>query len=233
MAFSWRCPFCDQNATITNQNHGCGEYHFTYNNKYDTQAIRIPVIVCPNPDCREFTLTVSLHDRGPGDDGVWKNSRAKRVWHLIPPSESKVFPDYIPDPITADYQEACLIRDLSPKSSATLSRRCLQGMIRNFWGVKKGRLFDEIEAIKDKVEPMTWAAIDAVRKIGNIGAHMEKDINLIIDIEPQEAKLLIGLIETLINDWYIVREERKKRMAQIVSVAEDKSNKKNQETSNA
>ena len=55
---------------------------------------------------------------------------------------------------------------------------------------------------------------------------MEKDINLIVDVEPNEAKLLIGLIETLISDWYIVREERKNRMAQIVTVAEDKAKKK-------
>ena len=40
-------------------------------------------------------------------------------------------------------------------------------------------------------------AIDAVRKIGNIGAHMERDINLIVDIDPNEAAILIGLIELL------------------------------------
>ncbi|MCP1830281.1 hypothetical protein ACVIHH_005106 [Bradyrhizobium sp. USDA 4518] len=33
-------------------------------------------------------------------------------------------------------------------------------------------------------------AIDAVRIVGNIGAHMEKDVNLIVDIEPGEAQML-------------------------------------------
>jgi hypothetical protein len=145
------------------------------------------------------------------------------VWKLIPQAAVKVFPDYVPRPILSDYEEACLIRDLSSKASATLSRRCIQGIVRDFWGISKGRLIDEIEALKDKVDPMTWEAIDAVRKIGNIGAHMEKDINLIVDVEPQEAGLLIGLIENLINDWYVVREERKKRMQDIVAVAEAKS----------
>jgi hypothetical protein len=70
------------------------------------------------------------------------------------------------------------------------------------------------------------AAIDAIRKIGNIGAHMEKDINLIIDVDPQEAALLIGLIETLIKDWYVVREERKKRLESIVGIAEQKHDAK-------
>lgn len=67
---------------------------------------------------------------------------------------------------------------------------------------------DEIEAIQDKVDPTTWAVIDAIRKIVNIGAHMEKDINLIIDVDSEEAQLLIGLIEMLIKDWYIVKHER-------------------------
>ena len=101
-------------------------------------------------------------------------------------------------------------------------------MIRDFWGEKKDRLIEEIEAIKAKVDPLTWSAIDAVRKIGNIGAHMEKDINLIIDVDPQEAKLLLGLIENLINDWYIVREERRTRMEGIVGIAESKMNKNNE-----
>jgi hypothetical protein len=40
-------------------------------------------------------------------------------------------------------------------------------------------------------------AIDIVRNIGNIGAHMEADINVIVDVDPDEAQTLIELIETL------------------------------------
>jgi hypothetical protein len=134
----------------------------------------------------------------------------------------KVLPGYIPAPILADYKEACLIADLSPKASATLSRRCLQGMIRDFWGVSKARLIDEIEAIKDKVDNLAWQAIEGVRKIGNIGAHMERDINVIVDIDPNEAQLLIGLIETLVDDWYVVRYERQQRLTKIVAAADAK-----------
>jgi hypothetical protein len=42
-------------------------------------------------------------------------------------------------------------------------------MIRDFWKITKPRLIDEIDALKDKVDPETWDAIDSVRKIGNIG----------------------------------------------------------------
>jgi hypothetical protein len=39
-------------------------------------------------------------------------------------------------------------------------------------------------------------ATEAVRKLGNIGAHMEKDINVTVDVDPNEASLLTGLVET-------------------------------------
>lgn len=228
MTFLWCCPFCNHNATIGRDNYSSKDFQFHDNNKYGNQLIRIETITCPNPKCKEYTLTLSLYDytaRVP--DFSEPDSEPKNIFHLIPAAEIKIFPDYIPAAIIADYKEACLIRDLSPKASATLARRCLQGMIRNFWGVKKDRLIDEIEAIKNKVDPTIWEAIDAVREIGNIGAHMEKDINLIIDVEPSEAKLLIGLIETLINDWYIVRQKRQESIAEIIAAAKMKQKNKN------
>jgi hypothetical protein len=143
-------------------------------------------------------------------------------WNLVPPSKGKAFPTYIPQAILDDYREACLIRDLSPKASATLARRCLQGIIRDFWKVKPGRLVDEINQIKDRVDPLAWDAIEAVRRIGNIGAHMEKDINVIVDVDADEADLFIQLVETLLREWYVAREERTKRMGAIVAAASAK-----------
>jgi hypothetical protein len=142
---------------------------------------------------------------------------------LIPPSSAKVFPDYVPEPIREDYVDACKISDLSLKASATLSRRCLQGMIRNFWGISKARLIDEIEAIEDKTDKLTWEAIDSVRKIGNIGAHMEKDINVIVDVDPEEAQLLIGLIELLVKDWYVTKHDREERLKAIAGISAAKA----------
>ena len=137
-----------------------------------------------------------------------------------------VLSDYIPQPIQQDYYEACRIRDLSPKASATLARRCLQGMIRDFWEIKKSQLKDEIDELKDKVDPDVWESIDAVRSVGNIGAHMEKDINIIVDVEPGEAQLLIGLIEQLVDDWYVARESRKKRTEELKRLVANKEMQK-------
>ncbi len=124
------------------------------------------------------------------------------------------------------YIEAVRIQKLSPKASATLARRCIQGIIRDFWGVVKSRLIDEINEIADKIDPITLEEIDSVRKIGNIGAHMEKDVNLIIDVDPSEASLLVWLIETMFEEWYIARNDRETRMKKLVIIAKEKKTKK-------
>lgn len=95
-------------------------------------------------------------------------------------------------------------------------------MIRDYWGVSKVRLVDEVKSIEVKVDRLAWDAIEAVRSIGNIGAHMEKDIDVIVDVEPEEARLLIGLSETLVDDWYVTRHDCQSCLAKLKSVSQDK-----------
>lgn len=145
-------------------------------------------------------------------------------WQLIPESKVKSFPDYIPQQIRTDYEEAYLIKDLSPKASATLSRRCLQGMIRDFWGISKRTLNDEIDALEEKIDSSTLQAIHALREIGNIGAHMkkEKGTEEILDVARGEAEALIGLIEILFKEWYIAKHEREEQLEKLVAMADGK-----------
>jgi hypothetical protein len=56
---------------------------------------------------------------------------------------------------------------------------------------------------------------------------MEKDINVIVDVEPGEAQLLIGLIEQLVDDWYVARESRRKRTGELKKLAAYKKAQKN------
>lgn len=224
--FNWTCPFCNHDTIITVQRMHFGYTDLTIPNAEGQMRFQYTFIICPNPKCKKTTLSVSLHKLKKDQINQLSAGECLNRWHLIPASRALTFPDYVPQGIINDYNEACLIQDTSPKASATLSRRCLQGIIRDFWEVKPGRLVDEIEQIKDKTDPLTWEAIECVRKVGNIGAHMEKDIDLIVDVEPNEAGLLIHLIETLIHDWYVAREERKTRLQQIKQVAEQKDQAK-------
>ncbi len=227
--FNWKCPFCNHASTITYLNCGGDTLHFEKGNKDGDLGLLSEVIVCPNSECKEYTIKAGLYKtkKKPNGDREFIDEPLLQ-WQLRPQSKARPFPSYIPPQILDDYREACLVKDLSPKASATLSRRALQGIIRDFWGIKKNRLIDEINELKGKVDQPTWDAIDAVRSIGNIGAHMEKDINLIVDVEPKEAELLIGLIEILLKDWYIARYERQQHLQSIVAVAQAKKQVKNE-----
>lgn len=219
---SWACPYCNQIASSAFTDEG--SIDLTTPNTDGLRKLFVRFTICPNPKCGKFTLSTSLYRSERKPNGlISTNPESIQSWNLIPPSNAKPMPSYIPVSIVSDYNEACLISDLSPKASATLSRRCLQGMIRDYWKVTgKPNLKQEIEEIKDKIDPITWDAIEAVRGVGNIGAHMEKDINLIIDVDTKEAKMLIELIELLVNDWYITRENRKIRLESVKQLGKEK-----------
>ena len=93
-------------------------------------------------------------------------------------------------------------------------------MIRDFWKIQKNRLIDEVNSLQSTIDDQTGQAIDAVRKIGNIGAHMEKDIDVLIAVAPDEADLLLRLIEELLEECYMQRHERVERMHKILEVAQ-------------
>jgi hypothetical protein len=221
--FNWTCPHCERAVTISDGRTTTDYHTLRIKNADGRRSLVTRFIVCPNQECQRFTLTAVLCESSGNSNGGENLGNRVAEWSLVPTSKAKTFPSYIPNIILDDYREACLIKDLSPKASATLARRCLQGILRDFWKVKPGLLFKEIEEIKPKVDPLAWEAIDAVRKIGNIGAHMEKDINVIVDVDPDEADLLIRLVETLLREWYVAKEEREKRMGAIVAAASAKA----------
>jgi hypothetical protein len=226
---NFTCPYCNQPTTITDPNQFYSWERIVIENSTQGEVgFSIYAITCPNPACKKLYLKTSLTDakNDRTTNWEWLPKNIFRTWQLLPESEAKVLPDYIPLPIQEDYYEACRVRDLSPKASATLARRCLQGMIRDFWKIRKSHLKDEIDELKDKVDPDIWESIDAVRNVGNIGAHMERDINIIIDVEPGEAQLLIGLIEQLVDDWYVTRESRHQRTEDLKKLAAGKEAQK-------
>ena len=231
---NFKCKYCSHHSTITKPDQFSHWVFINMNEStYGNIGLIIRAITCPNPDCKKLTIGVELTNAVLNIYNKWELPNGYNLhqeWQLLPESEAIVLPNYIPVAIKQDYYEACRIRDLSPKASATLARRCLQGMIRDFFKVSKNTLYAEIDAIKDKVDPDVYKAIDAVRQVGNIGAHMENDINMIINVEPGEAQLLIQLIEDLIKDWYITRKNREDRSTKINELVNSKKvHKKNTE----
>lgn len=215
---SWICPYCNHKVILQPGDVSVGSHPYG-TRKFGPVVFNTGFQQCPNDQCNELVVTVWAESNPEAGKQTKLEIPRQR---LRPISKARPWPSYIPQPVLADYSEACQIELLSPKASAALSRRCLQGMIRNFWSVSKPRLVDEINALQAIVDRQTWEAIDALRKIGNISAHMEKDPNLIVDVDPDEARLLIELIETLFEEWYVARHDREQRMQKIKAAADAK-----------
>ena len=247
---NWQCPYCGERQVLSehgNLKFDNVAFNIVDESKYKSIALQVKSIFCQNQQCKELTLTVCLKNKSYEADGqpflkkpsleeLITGNQAIKEWRLLPDSMAKPQPEYIPESIRKDYEEACKIVHLSPKASAVLSRRCLQSMIRKFCKIQENTLYDEINKLKNKltnnqapqgVTEETIEAIDSIRKIGNIGAHMKEKTGILIDIEPKEATLLIELIEMLFKDWYIARHERQKKLKKIRKIIMQKEQSTN------
>ena len=228
MSGSWICPRCQSPQVVTGAALALQGVLLTVQ-PLDDQAVLAELICCAAAECGGYELTVK-HGSGYWSPGHRSPENlifdeGSTTTRLVPSSRARSYPDYVPSPVRQDYEEACAIEQASPKAAATLARRALQGMIRDYWGVEGERtLWHEIEELKEEpgVSSETWEALDSVRKVGNIGAHMERDINVIIDVEPSEAAALIELIEMLIEEWYIARDRRRQSLERVKQIGDAK-----------
>lgn len=197
---SFVCPFCRNLMTIQSDT-----YSFRYpsaerdndspsvcDNNFDDSTLKIAFYVCPK--CGETSINII---------GVGKQVKGLSQW-FRPNSSAKKYPDCIPPHMLRDYEEACSIVSLSPKSSAALSRRCLQEMIRDFWGIKMSCLAKEIEEAKSVMPVPHWEILESLR-CSSIGDQLYEDVNKIIDTDLPDAKKLIKVIELFFQLWYIDR----------------------------
>ena len=224
MQGGFQCHYCGMMMSLSESTYSTqypsfensgGYYHVSPGKeKVENSCLQVDFYKCPN--CNQYSIIAN---------GIGAAVRDVNVL-VRPISSAKQFPKYIPEVIRQDYEEACAIVILSPKASATLSRRCLQGMIRDFWNIKESNLSKAIEKLEGKIPIPQWNVIDGVRRIGNIGAHMEKDINLIVDIDPDEAQKLIKLIEHLLEHWYINRHEQELLYADIIGIDKSKQSER-------
>lgn len=217
----FQCPFCGEIMSIHRNTHARWRINFDSPNlSYPNPLpyLKLEIYKCPNDDCRKESVFVDGVNGYIGDASV----------DIYPQCIYEIFPEYVPAAIRSDYEEACAIVKRSPKAAATLARRCLQGMIHDFWDIHEKNLNAEITQLKGKVSPSQWKAIDAVRSVGNIGAHMEHDVNKIIDVDPDEAGKLIRLIEHLIEKWYIDRHDEEELYAELAGISQAKADARGQ-----
>jgi len=137
------------------------------------------------------------------------NLRSKRM--VYPKGNNRPpVPPGIPKEFAEDYTEACLVLTDSPKASAALSRRCLQHILREKAGIKKGDLATEIQQVIDSrtLPSHLNESIDAIRNIGNFAAHPIKSTSSgeVVPVEAGEAEWNLDVVEALF-DFYFVQPD--------------------------
>lgn len=231
-AFQWTCPTCGSHTSITEPHVHRGRTNVAARKTPNDRGISLEfdLIECPNPECLQPSFTIRAfysEEWGLSNNGRWLTPDRERPVGVgeftFLPTTARPLSEHVPSQVAEDYNEAYLIRSLSPKASATLARRALQGMVRGFFQVNDKRtLHAELEAIKDRCDDELYAAMMAVKSIGNIGAHPEKDASLMVDVEPGEAETLLDLIHLLDHEWYVSRAQKAARIAKVRALSEQK-----------
>lgn len=192
-----KCPHCLVEVNPSFQQHFVGNDKDKFWSVYTMN--------CPNSNCGKKIIDIAS-----GRPSQYQNSLATIEWrqtvHPFASSRPPVPPE-VEVKYAADYNEACLILTLSPKASAALSRRCLQNILREKAGVKKGDLSNEIQQVIDgKTLPSHLSeSIDAIRNIGNFAAHPLKSTSTgeVVDVEVGEAEWLLDVLEALFDFYFV------------------------------
>lgn len=230
---SWTCPHCGVVANLQRSDMVKGESSIVIANAPLTDGIVVgwTALRCPGKNCGKFVLDVSAlfgkMERFPNGSRTGEvTSAADRPvgigYFRFEPRVGAPLSVHVPGVVKEDYEEACTIKDLSPKAAATLCRRALQGMVRDFWGVRERTLHDELKTIEPNCDPDLFNALMGIKSIGNIGAHPEKDINLIVDVEEGEVEALVQVLKILDDEWYVARAARSARLSAVHALGEVK-----------
>ncbi len=232
---SWVCPHCGTVATLQSSDYEHGKASEMIRTAPDNEGIcfRWQAIRCPSKSCgkyvvdlwTEFGVAVKYPSNGQRTGEVQPDrTRPFGLGHVrIEPRVGAPLSPHVPKVVKDDYEEAYLIKDLSPKAAATLCRRALQGMIRDFWQVTRPTLAQELKAIEAQCDADLYAAMMGLKGIGNIGAHPERDINLVVDVEEGEVEALLELLRILDKDWYVAKANKAASLAKVVALGAAKA----------
>lgn len=126
---------------------------------------------------------------------------------IYPPSSGRYVPLEVPASMRQDYDEAAAVLPVSPKASAALSRRILQQVLTEQFGIGRGDLATQIEAFLKfpNVPSFLSEAVDAIRQIGNLAAHPVKNKHTgeVVPVEPGEAEWLLEVLDALFDFAFV------------------------------
>jgi Domain of unknown function (DUF4145) len=141
-------------------------------------------------------------------------------WTQIHPAGSNrgPVPIDVPMPIAVDYNEAAIVLPFSPKASAALSRRCLQGVLQQA-GYLQRDLAVQIDAALAEIDARkalptgVHSTLDAIRNFGNFSAHPITDLTTlqVVEVEDHEAEYCLDVLDALFDHYYVRPAEANRR----------------------
>lgn len=226
---TWVCPFCGASALLSDDSTTSLTMHFDMGTVRGPHLFEAQVIVCPNEHCREFVLETELI---PQSSGKTTKPGRKAAWRLVPQLDVPVsegpkpaamtLPEYVPEAVRQNYEEACAVRRSSPAAAAALARRALREVIRDFWGIDGDTLAAQLDVLRHELDPAIWEALARARVRGTLARQMEAASNAIVETDPGAAEELIRLVEALVSESYVKHQEHKEQIEEIVDLAEAK-----------
>jgi hypothetical protein len=196
---NFACPYCDQVALFPQTSlwmngrfvNGAGPWWVT-------------MIQCPNLDCAGIVTAAFTAMESLG-----------RPIATLPRPTVKIPNALIPAPVRADVFEARMCYSVGAyKGTAVLCRRALQGACVEQGANPKKKLHGQIEEVVEanKVHGSLKDWADAIRLIGNSGAHVGDDG--LEDVTHDEADDILAFTEEFMELTYVARERVKQRLAE-------------------
>ncbi|MEG8023609.1 DUF4145 domain-containing protein [Sphingomonas aurantiaca] len=171
------------------------------------------VHTCPN--CKGATVELTFYN-GPTVYSVLRSY--PRTGPFPPP------PPDVPKSISLDYSEANEVLPISPKASAALARRCLQGILSSHSYTGRD-LMKQIESALSEADaakalPSSLREnIDAIRNFGNFSAHPITDQTTlqVVEVEEGEAEWCLQLLLDLFDHYYVAPAKAAKQRANLAA----------------
>lgn len=117
------------------------------------------------------------------------------------------------------FHESELINNISPRSSATLSRYLLQMLLHEELHIEKRNLEQELDELEkgSEVPSNLITMLQIMRRVANFGAHPKKSTNTgeIVEVEKGESDIMLELILELFDYLFIKPKQQEQFLKKI------------------
>ncbi len=196
-----KCPYCNIGIRLDIK----GQVAYPDKN-YTSTGLGHELVHGFCPECEKFIVMLRVGKyKWIDDEGELVQVHQEEI--IFPRFAARTTAQEVPIAYREAFNEANAVLAISPKASAALSRRLLQGILRTDYGITRRDLSKEIDDFIQlpNIPTEITEAVDAVRNVGNFAAHPLKYQNTgeIVDVEVGEAEWLLDVLEALFDFTFV------------------------------